>query len=233
MASKNILVLVEGAKTDMRLMTRLFEIYNLDDVFEIVSYNTNIYTLYNKMFHNQDTEFLDLLQTLKEHDKSKADIFDRKYSDIILIFDLDPQDSLYSYEKISEMAEYFSESTDNGKLYLNYPMIEAFSHRKGVNDENYISRTICVDDLAIYKQIVSRYTSDPRKLGDNICDMSKIILQNLQKANNIIQNPEYTYYPDLSKVLSSQIIKMEADREIFVLCTCVFFIADYDKDLLR
>ena len=45
-----ILVLVEGAKTDVKLMQKLFEVYGISERYEILSYNTNIYTLYREMF---------------------------------------------------------------------------------------------------------------------------------------------------------------------------------------
>lgn len=125
-----ILVLAEGKKTDYQLMKRLLQIYEIGDSHEIVSYNTNIYVLYNEMFRDGDPASLDILQTLKEHerDPEKKKLFDRRYSDILLIFDLDPQDPAFSADKILEMASFFVESSDMGKLYLNYPMVEAFYH---------------------------------------------------------------------------------------------------------
>ena len=35
-----ILVLVEGAKTDVKLMQKLFEVYGISERYEILSYNT-------------------------------------------------------------------------------------------------------------------------------------------------------------------------------------------------
>lgn len=40
-----ILVLVEGNKTDHNLMNKLLEVYGLSDSHGVVSYHTNIYTL--------------------------------------------------------------------------------------------------------------------------------------------------------------------------------------------
>ena len=139
-----ILFLVEGAKTDFSLMKKLLDIYSISDSYEIISYNTNIYNLYQRMFFENDPESLDLLQVLKEHepDESKKRIFNRHYSDIILIFDLDPQDPLFSPEKILKMASFFNESSDHGKLYLNYPMVESFYHMKSIPDPDYDSYTV-------------------------------------------------------------------------------------------
>lgn len=73
-----ILVLVEGEKTDYKLMDRLLRMYGIAESHEIVSYNTNIYTLYNQMFRDGDPESVDILQLLKEHesDDAKKKIFD-------------------------------------------------------------------------------------------------------------------------------------------------------------
>lgn len=87
---RKIFVLVEGAKTDVALMERLFSIYQIDFKYEIVSYCTNIYTLYKEMFEDNDPDDMDLLQLLKsrESDLVKKTLFDEFYSDILLIFDL-------------------------------------------------------------------------------------------------------------------------------------------------
>ena len=65
---RKILVLVEGAKTDVALMERLFSIYQIDFKYEIVSYCTNIYTLYKEMFEDNDPDDMDLLQLLKSRE---------------------------------------------------------------------------------------------------------------------------------------------------------------------
>lgn len=79
-----ILILVEGAKTDLKLMEHLLHVYGIDSNHEVVSYNTNIYVLYQEMFADGDTASIDLLQLLKEreNDPIKKEIFEARYSDI-------------------------------------------------------------------------------------------------------------------------------------------------------
>lgn len=79
-------------------MRKLFDIYGISENHQLVSYNTNIYTLYREMFEKSEPETVDLLQLLKEReaDEEKKKIFNEYYSDILLIFDLDPQDPLYT-----------------------------------------------------------------------------------------------------------------------------------------
>lgn len=43
-------------------------------------------------------------------------------------FDLEAHHPGFTVEKIKEMASYFVELSDIGKLYINYPMVESFFH---------------------------------------------------------------------------------------------------------
>lgn len=187
-----ILVLVEGAKTDVKLMQKLFEVYGISERYEILSYNTNIYTLYREMFSDGDPSSIDTLQNLKEHerDAEKKKLFDNRYSDILLIFDLDPQDPQFSGDKISEMAEYFTESSDMGKLYINYPMVEAFYHMKSIPDNDFDIYTSSMEELKSrqYKRRVNLENRDRDygKFIKNRNECSTVIRQHIAKAWKII-----------------------------------------------
>ena len=189
-----ILVLVEGAKTDVKLMQKLFEVYGISERYEILSYNTNIYTLYREMFSDGDPSSIDTLQNLKEHerDAEKKKLFDNRYSDILLIFDLDPQDPQFSGDKITEMAEYFTESSDMGKLYINYPMVEAFYHMKSIPDNDFDTYTSSMKELKSrqYKRRVNfeNRDRDYGKFIKNRNECSTVIRQHIAKAWKIISS---------------------------------------------
>ncbi len=226
-----ILVLVEGAKTDVKLMQKLFDIYHLSDNHEIVSYNTNIYTLYKEMFDGKDPSSFDLLQVLKEReiDEEKKKRFDINYSDIILIFDFDPQDNLFTPNKISEMLNYFRESSDMGKLYINYPMVESFYHMKSIPDPNFPRYIVKQDEIKKYKSIVNGICPDQRKFAKTKEEVDIVIKSNLKKTKQIINEDSYSD----TKLLLKQCEKMNDDSEIYVLCTCGFYILDYNPKLIE
>lgn len=48
------------------------------------------------------------------------------FTNIILIFDYERHDPYFSEEKICKLQNYFSDITDVGQLYLNYPMVESY-----------------------------------------------------------------------------------------------------------
>ena len=240
---KKILILVEGAKKDVKVITRLFELYSeLDVKYEIVPYCTNIYVLYQEFFEKDGgSDELDLLQVLKSKEKNlgKKKIFDERYTDIMLVFDLDPQDDKFTDEKIRKMEAYFCESSDMGKLYLNYPMIEAFYHMPNIPDPGYQSRTVSIDELikGKYKERVQQETrgNDYNKFIKGRADANYVILENISKAYKLLgEEVEISgrwREVNLSAVLERQLEFLETGY-LYVLCTCVMFIYDYNWGLL-
>ena len=233
-----ILMIVEGAKTDVRLMKHLLDVYDISQNHEIVSYNTNIYTLYREMFAEGDPDSMDILQILKsrENDKEKKKIFDEVYSDILLIFDLDPQDHDFSSDRITEMQGYFTESSDMGKLYLNYPMVEAFYHMSEIPDESYLNRYVNIDELKKggYKARVNKENRnhDYNKFAINREECNIVIKQNIEKGFKLIDTAEESMLPDLYEILKKQIENIYDFEKVFVLCTCAYYIVDYNFKLI-
>ncbi|MDE6031440.1 MAG: hypothetical protein K2G32_07465 [Oscillospiraceae bacterium] len=232
-----ILVLVEGEKTDVRLMERLFNIYGIEKSHQIVSYNTNIYMLYKEMFRDNAPENIDLLQMLKERerDPQKKIIFDQHYSDILLIFDLDPQDRYFSPESISKMMEYFVESSDMGKLYINYPMVEAFYHIKSIPDIEFNSRYATMEELRNHKYKMRVCEESPYRSYDNL-DKSKcnmLIHQNIEKGYVLCgDTSKEVIVPDSDEILSSQLNLIEKEQKVAVLCTCIYYIVEYNPKFI-
>ncbi|WP_370774826.1 hypothetical protein [Holdemania massiliensis] len=236
---RKILVLVEGAKTDVALMERLFSIYQIDFKYEIVSYCTNIYTLYKEMFEDNDPDDMDLLQLLKsrEPDLVKKTLFDESYSDILLIFDLDPHDFGFTPEKIRHMAKYFVESSDVGKLYINYPIVEAFYHMTSIPDLNFNTYNATLNELSAgtYKARVNRENRnhDYRKFAATKEECNIVIRQNISKAWLVVGDPEDDMPPSQAEILNTQLNSIQNENRVAVLSTCAFFIPEYNLKLIR
>ena len=172
---------------------------------------------------------------------NQKEILDGRYSDIILIFDLDPQDPQFSGDKISEMMKFFNESSDMGKLYINYPMVEAFYHMKAIPDEKYKDYIVSLDELSngTYKQRVNfeNRNHNYSKFATTREECNKVISQNIDKAWTISgkgknQGEGENPLPDLGNVLNNQILKLEVEHILWVLCTCAFYIVDYNSKFI-
>lgn len=100
-----------------------------EDLVKIV-YTSNIYALYNAL--KEDDEFLDVVEVLKERfpsNDSLQNIQRDEVSQIFLFFDLDIHGKSLedSCKQLSELLEFFDNETENGKLFLSYPMVESIN----------------------------------------------------------------------------------------------------------
>lgn len=239
---RKILILVEGSGLEVDLMNIVFKEYKLNLNYKIYQYSTNIYELYERMFkgNENDLESLDLLGILREKDK-KSSILNDVFSDIILIFDYEPQDNRFEIERINLLLEHFNESTENGKLYINYPMCESIKHLKSNPDHEY--KNLSVDFSIVnekkYKELVGNETKyqDVRKYDKN--HFNSIIIHNIKKANYItndlyeVTDIKACYSKlNLKDILHKQNTFLNESQKIYVLSTCLFFICDYKIDLI-
>ncbi len=237
---RKILILVEGEKQDVNLMKHLLHIYRIDAKYEIVPYRTNIYTLFDEMFIDDDPEMIDLLQLLKSREKSEVKrlLFDEVYSDILLIFDLDPQAPEYHESKIKRMSEYFIESSDMGKLYINYPMVESFYHMKNIPDDDYLERFTTLSELkaGLYKLRVNNENRnrDYRKFAVNKSECNYVILRNLEKALLLVdQQGPLNEIPRQMDIFLAQSDLMHSEEKVLILSTCGFFFPEYNPKFLE
>lgn len=233
MNSRKILVCVEGQKTEKRVFDKLLSVYPEPVHYEIISYNTNIYDLYDRMFYGKDPSEYDLLQTLKEHEKDPVQkrLLDGKYTDVLLVFDFEPQDHKFNARKIQEMQSYFVESTDMGRLYINYPMVEAFYHLKSIPDPEYADRKVDLEVLLSggYKALVGRETmkGDHRKFAASAEEIFYIVEINRKKAWQIVgEQEEPNYFPEFNHILAAQLEAVDSRKVCYVLSTCVSFILE-------
>lgn len=135
MSSAKILVVLEGEQPEGNTLARLQRAFPdeladfSEDLVKIV-YTSNIYALYNAL--KEDDEFLDVVEVLKERfpsNDSLQNIQRDEVSQIFLFFDLDVHGKSLedSCNQLSELLEFFDNETENGKLFLSYPMVESIN----------------------------------------------------------------------------------------------------------
>ena len=82
------------------------------------------------------------------------------FSEVYLFFDYDFQNKNLSLEdlnsQVQEMLDFFSDETDNGKLYINYPMVESIKCTQKFPDENFFEYKVTREDCSDFKDYVSR-----------------------------------------------------------------------------
>lgn len=238
MSDRRVLFVVEGEKDDPRFLKKMHELLLGTKPDNIFSFGASIHQLFRKIFvDGRIDEDLDLTSVLMEDaDEEEQEILKQDFSDIYLIFDMDPQDSLYDDERLLMAMRFFDDSTENGKLYLNYPMLESYRHLKSPYDPGYLDRTVSIEDIRTYKKLVNDESyPDIKDLGRYTDETFMMIIElNIRKANMMlsgssdIPEPDEYYLWDLADVLAIQAVKLSEVGRIHVINTSVFNAVDYN-----
>jgi hypothetical protein len=147
--AETILAIFEGERTEAQIFESLERHFLADHNVNIVTFKTNIYELYNRLKDVSEGEFLDAVGVLKEGQENLQDLDGVSADDvsqIFLFFDYDGHVPGACDEYILELLRHFDEETDNGKLYVSYPMAEALKH---MPDDDETFRDLCVDVIDI------------------------------------------------------------------------------------
>lgn len=248
MSNKNMLIVVEGGKTEKRFFTRLSEAFHLP--LDIFAFEKNIYMLYAKMkqYHFQ----ADLRDVLLEdcHDQSLIEQLNKTFAYTYLIFDFDahhhwkeeedtPLEQLISRNiaQLSEMLCYFDNETDpsKGKLYVNYPMMESYRDCAAFFDDDYQYRFVKSQEISEYKSIVdARGLLKQSVQSYRANDFMQLARMNVFKLHMLSGGSwaPLAYRDYLALSAGDQILKKEeelisSERLISVLNTASFFPLDY------
>ncbi len=260
--SNNItLFIVEGEK-DCQIINSLCKHYGIDDSqTRSIIYRSNIYQLFN-VFQKEldkinddfaDLTFLDTYSILKEiatdENKSKLVYDSTDIVEIYLFFDLDAHTNQAkkneNKECISEMLALFNDAFDKGKLYISYPMVEAYKHPFGVDSLFPINNKILINNKPTkYKDFVDSLCKDSNKELNNVNNITKelwdaVLLNHLIDCNDLIYNKlaiVKNYNPDnfsqpiiYQKQLEKYIIP---HQQVRVISPFVLFLLDYFGDQL-
>ena len=128
-----ILFVFEGHKREPELFRAIETLFFKDSQHIVCSFGNNIYELYQQLKDLDGSG--DMVSLLRERYDGRPDSpFSEEskssdFSEICLIFDYDFHNRNISLNemnsRISEMLDMFGNETENGKLYINYPMVEA------------------------------------------------------------------------------------------------------------
>ena len=133
-----ILFVFEGAEREPRILKTLARLFFGEEERLVCSFGNNIFELYRQL-EEYDGDG-DLVSILREN---KADlppgVKSSDFSEIYLFFDYDFQNENLALKEMNrrlrEMLELFDDETDNGKLYVSYPMVESLYYTKELPDE--------------------------------------------------------------------------------------------------
>lgn len=162
--SSKALVIVEGEDRESQLFEQIQQAFSWK--MEIVPFSGNISMLYDEMAKSNFMMDVVSLLRARTSDPEELAILSNTYSDVFLVFDLDPQHSLKVEDtespedalrrnssrivgKAMAMARKLNDSTDPtlGQLYINYPSIESFRDADDFFDNGFSDKQVHVRDL--------------------------------------------------------------------------------------
>lgn len=227
--SKTLLIF-EGEVTEPRYFEAIKKHFPFKGEL-LAIFGTTIYQLYDKL-NNDDG--LDLLGILKErklkNNINLNEIRRRDISEVYLFFDHDSHDCTATPDKLAEMLELFNDETDNGKLYISYPMVESLLSKTG-------EVTVKLADVKIFKLQIQRevptYLKSLNKGKLNRNQLKGIFLDHLRKTNWIV-NGSFTLkdsaFFEQAQIYNYQLTKfVEPKKEVAVLSAFPLFVDDYFK----
>ena len=224
-----ILLIVEGEVEEPRILGSeshgLLALIGAD--YEIVPFESSIYELYEAYKNGEYDNIVSYLRIEKGLKLPDNILSKNAFSAIYLIFDYDPQYQKYSDEKIRDLLNLFNNETELGKLYINYPMVEAYYHLLKLPDEDYYDRKISLEGLTgkTYKKLVNA-TSCLKKNRIGNFQLCHIVMHNYNKCK-IIES-SYGKAINYEAILNKQIELKNETNEIYVLSTFPLMIIDYN-----
>lgn len=254
-----ILFIFEGKRREPDIFRTLEYLFFPKGQTIVCSFGCNIYELYRQLKALDGGG--DIVSILREKYKDNPEspftpeTKSSDFSEVFLFFDYDFQNSNLTIEQmnrqISEMLELFNDETDNGQLYINYPMLEAIRYTKELPDDHYfdyrVSRTDCHDkgfkDLAqrfsAYGSLdfivldFRRYPSEKRESSVRQ-NWALLERQNVLKANKIC-NGELDIPEDKSAISQQRIFESQLSQfiipkdEVSILSAFPLFNFNYFK----
>ena len=153
MAKRTALFIVEGLSDEVKFVKKLLEKCNRNLDYKVFCYKTNIHVLAKELEDNypdfdDEDEYIDfrlVLVGLADNEKDK-NILSQNYNDIFLIFDFEPQEINPHFDVISIMLKYFNDSTEHGKLYINYPMMQSYKDFSYLPDDDFLDKKLYFND---------------------------------------------------------------------------------------
>ena len=230
MRSRTLLI-VEGGKTEPAILGNethgLLSLIGAD--YEIVPFSNSIYELYEAYVAGEYDDIVSFLRTQKGLKLDPSILSKNAFSAVYLIFDFDPHHQKYSDDTIKELLRIFDNETELGKLYVNYPMVEAYYHLHSLPDPDFLTRTVSLNGLTgqAYKKLVNM-TTCLKKNRITREDLCHIIMHNYKKARKMTNSQDALI--DYHAILDTQLDIKARYNEIYVLSTFPFITLDYNFD---
>jgi hypothetical protein len=229
-AKSAILCIFEGESREHKYFRTIQNHYFDESSILRCSYGNDIYELFKEIGEDNDLDIVELLRESKNVPANKKILepYSRDdFNQVFLFFDFEYKDNHFDINKLVLMISIFNEETENGKLFVSYPMIEAIRDIPSI--DKYIDHKVSLENCTgkLYKSLSAKGLQefqDPRKITKENWD--KLIEINIIKANFIVSKNrgDNTSHPIQLEILSNQAELMGLTEFVYVLSSFPLFI---------
>lgn len=241
------LFIVEGEDRDFRFVNEMTSCFFSKGKFEAKVINLpasqNIYMLYQLLEADDfDTDIVEVLRDTVDSAKKILNGTNRQDIDeVFLFFDYDIHqknlsstgDLIEPSEVLEKMLDAFDNETENGKLYISYPMVEALYDYKDGMCEPYSGCYFSTNELDTYKEASGKdnpnasihFTYSEWKSVLNIFVVRVMCLFDIEDISFELYRKDITPYSIFQK---ENELRHEEDK-VFILSAFPEFILDYLK----
>ena len=236
----NVAFIVEGEAREPLIIKNIKKVFFKHANFKIITLPAcqNIYMLW-KILEDDDynTDVIEVLRECSTDVAKQLEGLERDdFSEVYLFFDYDGHQNNsngeYSENVLESMLRNFNNETENGKLYVSYPMVEAlrdFIETKCGDKENcYID----VVDITNYKFDSSERSEHPQFKNYDFDIWSKIIEVFIMKCSCFMNDKiDFSYDKYIECITPETIFVREQEeileKRVFVLSAFPEFLIDY------
>lgn len=232
--------IVEGEAREPLIIDNISKVFFSHGNIKIITLpaGQNIYMLWKKL--KEDNFETDIIEVLREDHKELelqlAGLGRDDFSEVYLFFDYDGhQNNLGADDEndvLEQMLISFDNETENGKLYISYPMVEALRDFEvgvcGKKDNCFVR----VEELGNYKSLsavratYSQFKMYNFEIWKDAIDVFSMRLSCLMKQANTISYDQY-----IETISPQEILKLEKreirKNRVFVLSAFPEFLLDY------
>ena len=135
-------------------------------------------------------------------------------------------------DAVVQMLESFDNETENGKLYISYPMVEALRDYSPGKCGDKKDCYILIEDMQNYKNASSEHAVNPQfkkydyAIWKDIIDVFAMRVSCLFEAADTLEYEEYSEMVNPFTIYAMEKIKT-ANKRVFVLSAFPEFLVDY------
>lgn len=239
-ANDYIAFIVEGEDREPLIINNIFKVFFSHANFKIfmLPAEQNIYMLWKKLKEDDfDTDIIEVLREEHEDLEKQLDGIGRDdFSEIYLFFDYDVHQNNLSRDDdpnvLEQMLANFDNETENGKLYISYPMVEALrdfeSGRCGKRGQCFVPIT----EMGKYRFASAKHSFYPQFKNYDISVWKELIEVFAMRISCLMDSDSIITYKQYVEMASPYAIyKMEKneiqEHRVFVLSAFPEFLLDY------